>query len=214
MHKILLSFVIGIAVTMLGVALMVIFASPKFIVDGVNNERNDFAQVVGVKNVTNVVNETEEMFQSTQSAREWSESVFVVEKNKDLEVLEEKNAAIGGAAYWVRDAFQNLHDTIWNMVYQTFQRVSFVMLLLPLLLFIALPAIVDGFMTREIKKQTMGYTSPYKYNVGFLGSVSLLFVFLFMLMAPFDIPVIAYFLWTILFALATWIATAHLLKKF
>jgi len=214
MHKVLISFMFSTIAAIALTVIVVLLFSPQYIIDSINDERASYEKVLGSENVEKAVLMTDDVFTGLNPAIRFTEKYFIIEEDQMMSNLNENNPGVGNSASWFRIKLQEAHDTGWNVIYQTLQRLSFFVILLPLFLFIAIPAIVHGLSEREIKKQSLGYTSPLRYNLSFLGFLSLLFLAVVLLFLPINVTIEFLFLWIIVAAYLLKTVTSHLLKRF
>lgn len=65
-------------------------------------------------------------------------------------------------------------EVMWMAVYQVVVRVLMLFLWVPYFLIVLIPAVVDGYMIREIKKTNYGFSSPaiHRYSIYLMGLVT------------------------------------------
>lgn len=75
-----------------------------------------------------------------------------------------------------------------EMLKTTLMRIGSIIIWLPLLLLIAIPAFFDGLMERRIKQHTFKYASPFVYRYGIRSTFILSFIVFFCMFTPIPIP--------------------------
>jgi len=79
----------------------------------------------------------------------------------------------------------------WNSLFQATYRAVLMFHWLPYMLPLFLPAIIDGLMTREIKKHNYGYASAVRYHMGIHFLITVFLIVPIYLLMPFAITPLA-----------------------
>lgn len=83
-------------------------------------------------------------------------------------------------------------QAMWYSVTQVILRVVHLMVWLPFLLLIIIPAILDGVYQRKIRISTFRHVSALRHRLGFQGVVVIIFALFILAMMPFAIPTLLY----------------------
>jgi len=130
--------------------------------------------------------------------------MFVPDGERDLQGVN----VVGRGITW----FEQRLDAFWAVVFRGFQRLALFNTWLPYSLLILVPAAIDGWEQRAIKRDTFGYSSPFRYALAYYGIVAILILPVAYLLIPFPItPLFAPF-WAIVAALAIVVAAANTQK--
>lgn len=111
-------------------------------------------------------------------------------------------------AWW-----QQRMRVFWSIAFQFFVRLSNLLIWVPLMMLIMLPAVVDAFVVRRIKGTNFSLPSPHMQLFGTRAMVVLTVVYLLLQMAP----VVLHPVWApiamALFAMATWVGITFFAKR-
>lgn len=102
--------------------------------------------------------------------------------------------------------------TWWAMWLQAIERLVLFMHWLPYAMVILIPACIDGWIQREIKKTNFGYASPIRYHLGMFLIFGLVLLPLAFSFLPFAVSPLFAPVWSVVSALALVILTSNLQK--
>lgn len=114
-----------------------------------------------------------------------------------------------GAFTWMERRMQS----IWYGVYGLIYRWCVFTAWLPFVLPVAIPAVIDGLVRREIKKNTFGYSSPVRYHTATHMLVLLAFVIPYYLLSPLVIHPIFTPVWAIVSSFFLAVFAANIQKR-
>jgi len=104
-------------------------------------------------------------------------------------------------------------EVFWLTIYQAVQRWNTLLMWLPYLLPIMIPAVVHGLCVREIKKVSYGYASPVVYHSAGHALAFILALPLFYITSPINIHPSAIFIWGVMFSLVVLTLTSNIQKQ-
>ncbi len=104
-------------------------------------------------------------------------------------------------------------DVMWSAIYQSIQRMILLWLWMPYMLPLFVPAFIDGWQRRAIKKVTYGYASPVRYQTAFMLIVLLLAAIPFYLALPVAVTPLIVPAWAMALSGAVMLLSSNLQKK-
>jgi hypothetical protein len=214
MNKLIYGFIGMIVSASLLFVLLAVFVSPTFLKDSINEEREIFAEYIGVENTVKAINSTEQTFSKLEDVILVSKDWLIVERDKTMDALDKSSKGAGEAAEWSRKKLADIHEVAWGMVYQTLQRIELILSFLPVLAVIALTGLYKGFNERQKKLSSIGYTSPLKYTYSFWGVWGLISLSILVILQPLNFSPVWILLWTIAIAYLVSSATRNFQKKY
>ncbi len=93
--------------------------------------------------------------------------------------------------------FKERLDVLWAVILRSSQRSYLIFSWLPYTLLLAVPAAVDGWNQRAIKRVTFGYASPVRFHSAMFSLLLFLFLPFFYLFAPFSIHPAVIPIWSV-----------------
>lgn len=93
--------------------------------------------------------------------------------------------------------FKERLEVFWAVILRAFQRSYLILEWVPYTLLLIIPAAVDGWNQRAIKRVTFGYASPVRFHSAMFSLLLFLFLPFFYLFAPFAIHPMAIPVWSL-----------------
>jgi hypothetical protein len=140
----------------------------------------------------------------TTEVMEMSYRIFVPDANKP----EPEDSFSIQTFRWVRGRI----DGLWAVVLRALQRFALFCAWLPYALPVLVPAAVDGWNQRLIKRETFGYTSPVRFHAASYVVISLVFLPVFYMFVPMTVHPMIIPLWSILGGVSVVILTSNVQK--
>ncbi|MHB8697640.1 MAG: DUF4400 domain-containing protein [Sulfuricaulis sp.] len=94
------------------------------------------------------------------------------------------------------DWFQGRLEVLWAVILRAFQRSYLIIEWMPYTLLSIIPAAVDGWNQRAIKRVSFGYASPVRFHSAMFSLLLFVFLPFFYLFAPFAIHPLAILVWS------------------
>lgn len=113
----------------------------------------------------------------------------------------------------VSDSMLTKTDAFWEMTRLALQRMVFILYWLPVLIPFIIAAMVDGVMSREIRKWRFQFTSTTVYNFSRKMAGMIVFAVLLLPVIPIMMPMLAYPIAIMLCALTIWASIANMQKR-
>lgn len=113
----------------------------------------------------------------------------------------------------VSDSMLTKTDAFWEMTRLALQRMVFILYWLPVLIPFIIAAMVDGVMSREIRKWRFQFTSTTVYNFSRKMAGMIVFAVLLLPVIPIKMPMLAYPIAIMLCALTIWASIANMQKR-
>lgn len=104
-------------------------------------------------------------------------------------------------------------ETFFNAIYQATYRTALFVAWVPFVIPIAIPALADGLISREIKKHTLGYSSPVRYHAATHTLIFLIAAVPIYLMLPFSVHPLIVPVWAIAAAVTLSVFTANIQQR-
>lgn len=179
-----------------------LFTHKEWVEAQIHHEYTATVELMGGRNAGLIYREANEDFQRLvirPGLHAESYRLFVPEGSRDMD----GQRAIGDGITW----FEQRLNAFWAAVFRGFQRWALFSTWLPYVLLLFLPAAIDGWTQRAIKKETYGYTSPVRYAAAFYMLVGLIVLPLGYFLVPVEITPLFPPVWAI-FASASivWLA--------
>lgn len=202
---------IYIAIFLLEICVTALIISPDFIRSELADEQQHVVNVLGPRVEHDLREESASYFRAslvdTGVVRASYDMLVPTEDQRRRSVGMEE---LGGKAFvWVNDRL----DAFWNSVYQMFYRICVLLAWAPAILPLALPAIVDGVMVREIKKRTYGYASPVRYHAMTHALMFLVMAIPIYVAFPIAVTPILIPIWAVMVCLCLMVFTANIQKR-
>jgi len=161
---------------------VMLFTHRERVVAQIQEEYRQTINVMGEQNAELIYASADANFRSmivdTGIFRE-SYRMFVPDGKRDMDGIN----VMGRGITW----FEERLNAFWAVVFRSFQRLSLFNTWLPYALLLLVPAAVDGWEQRAIKRDTFGYTSPFRYAIAYYGIVLLLVFPVVYFLLPFPL---------------------------
>lgn len=209
MGKLLFVLFILLTTEAMVVALVV---SDRYVISQMEQEQANLAAWLGEVAANRMATETREdytrYFVDTGAIESLRDFFLPRDRAKDIE---------NGTGNVGRPFFPYVEDRLnafWYTMFQILLRLKQFEIWMPLLYALLLPAIVDGWNTREMKLHSYGYSSPNLYHMAFHVVILLLFMVVVYLLSPVAWPAWLVPMWMGAIALAALMMTSHFQKMF
>ena len=154
---------------MVEVFAVLLFTQRSLVEKQINREYAGTVQLMGKQNAARIYATANRWFIDTMvksGAFDASYHMFVPQGERDMKGQHALSDGIG----W----FEQRLNAFWAVIFRSYQRWALFLAWLPYALLILVPSAIDGWVQRQIKKETFGYTSPLRYAVAFYTMVALL----------------------------------------
>ena len=187
-----------------------VVSNPNWIMSQINQERESIIHWVGYDNTRKIINKADTWYVALfqDSGVESSTNAFFIPEQSGFEDV----ADIDEKGQYIISILQEQLFVIWGQCYYALQRLSLLMEWFPYILLLLVPAVIDGAMTREIKKISYGFTSELRYVFGYKILITLLIIPFVYLFSPIAISTLAIPIWTVTLAVAALLMSSNLQK--
>lgn len=170
-----------------------LFTHKEWVESQIHEEYAATVEVMGQRNAGRIYQSADEEFKRLvvqPGIFDESYKMFIPQGARDIE----GEHILGDGITW----FEQRLNAFWAAVFRGFQRWALFVTWLPYVLLLFLPAAIDGWAQRAIKKETYGYTSPVRYAAAFYMLVVLLVLPLGYFMLPLRITPLFPPVWAVL----------------
>lgn len=193
---------ITLMVLIIEVFAVALFTQKEWVERQIHEEYAETVQVMGQRNAGRIYKTADEDFQKLvvkSGLFDESYRMFVPQGERDMG----GQHAISDGITW----FEQRLNAFWAAMFRGFQRWALFTTWLPYVLLLFLPAAIDGWSQRAIKKETYGYTSPVRYAAAYYILVGLIVLPLGYFLLPVQITPLFPPVWAICASAAiVWLA--------
>lgn len=186
------------------------FLPSDFLQTQILNERQMTSDWMGTATMHDLVRTSDQSFNAI-----FVDSGIVRGSYRIIPNYEERQNSVGisdlGTGLW--NYVGSRIEVFWLTVYQAVQRWRTLLMWLPFLLPVFVPAVVHGLCIREIKKVSYGYASPVVYHSAGHALAFILALPLFYITSPISIHPAGIFIWGIAFSFVILTIASNIQKQ-
>lgn len=181
-----------------------------FLQSQILDERKMTSDWMGLTTMTELVKSSDASFNS-----KFVDTGIVRGSYRIIPNHEEKmnSAGLNDLGDWLWNYVGSRIEVFWLTVYQAVQRWNTLMMWIPYLLPVFMPAVIHGLCVREVKKVSYGYASPVVYHSAGHALAFILALPLFYITSPISIHPAAIFVWSVMFSLVVLTLTSNIQKQ-
>lgn len=201
------TFLVASLILVVEIFAVMLFLDDNTIRDQIQDEYQQTADLMGSESTKQIYDRADAAFRHTvveSGVYDKSFEMFVPKGERDMN----GQNAIRSGINW----FEERLVVFWGVVFRSYQRWSLFATWLPYTLLLLVPAAVDGWSQRAIKKDTFGFASPVRYAGAFYVVVGLIVVPMVYFIAPFAITPLLPPIWALLLTVSVLVLAANTQK--
>lgn len=189
----------------------VFFVKEEWLVRQVEEERAQTRVVLGERAAARAEGNARSVWEATFVHSHVIEATFkIMEPGKEVD---DTDAKVNGFLSPLRDWAAGRMRVCWTLLYQLFVRVAVASTWWTYALVVAVPFIVDAFVSRKIKAAGFGLTSPHMYVLGRHAMFSMPLGAFLLLLSPIQLPATLTPILIVLMSIALWTSISMFAKR-